>query len=102
MKFTLKLTKRHLHHLVRQHFFVNMKVNYVVLLLFINIKFVGYLTEYVQNELYAVVTTNPCATNKGGCSDICVPHSGDSFTCMCPDGSGKLPVNKICQGKDQI
>lgn len=82
--------------------FVNMKINNVVLLLSMNIKFVGYLTEYVQNELSAVVTTNPCATNKGGCSDICVPHSGDNFTCMCPDGSGKLPVNKMCQGKDQI
>lgn len=78
-----------------------MKVNNVVLLLSMNIK-VGYLTEYVQNELYAVVTTNPCATNKGGCSDICVPHSGDNFSCMCLDGSGKLPVNKMCQGKDQI
>ena len=46
-----------------------------------------------------VTTSNPCALNKGGCSDICVAHLGDSFSCMCPDGSGKIPVNSVCQSE---
>ncbi|XP_062586429.1 uncharacterized protein LOC134248028 [Saccostrea cucullata] len=50
----------------------------------------------------SVSTTNPCITNKGGCSDICVPHSGNEFTCACSDGSGKISINKSCQTPSQF
>ncbi|XP_061188817.1 uncharacterized protein LOC133196991 [Saccostrea echinata] len=49
-----------------------------------------------------VSTTNPCARNKGGCSDICVPHSDNTFTCACSDGSGKIPISQSCQSPSQF
>lgn len=47
---------------------------------------------------------NPCGTNNGGCSHLClIAPGGDSYTCACPDNFVMLPgsprtgaTNRVC------
>ena len=45
---------------------------------------------------YSIVATNPCASNNGGCSHLCLLSTAPGgHTCACPDGRGyQLAANQ--------
>ena len=48
-------------------------------------------------DLTGVGPVNECATNNGGCSQICVDTT-DSFTCFCNSGYTLLSDGRTCNG----
>ena len=44
-----------------------------------------------------LVSFNPCATENGGCSHLCLLAPGKRRSCACPSGIALMPDMKTCQ-----
>ena len=50
------------------------------------LQLVSCIQSLIQFFLVSLPVPNPCGTNNGGCSDLClIALGGDSATCACPD-----------------
>lgn len=56
--------------------------------------------HFVIITLYIHIVPNPCATNNGGCSHMCVLSAVEpaGYSCLCPSDYS-LTDNKICERK---
>ena len=56
----------------------------------------GEYVPYIPSSYILILAFNPCASNNGGCSHLCLLSTVSArYTCACPDGLGlRLAANQ--------